>query len=285
MIKVVEVTAASALNRSGLSELDYTLNPYLGCLHACRYCFAVDITPHREAREMWGSTVAVRVNILDVLKKEIHRLRRGVVGVSTITDPYQAVEGRYRITRSCTEMLLRNGFRVSVQTKSPLVRRDVEIFSQYRSECDVGITITTLSKEKSRIIEPGAPSPESRVAALEDLSRNGISTWIFYGPIVSGFNDDSDTISGLLDVARSTGSRIIYDRFSGYPSAVRMMRKSGFPESSISPGEPWWNSTASIIKQASISAGVKATAQDEEFLDLSISHQSTLRQFGEKDKT
>ena len=129
MIKVVEVTAASALNRSGLSELDYTLNPYLGCLHACRYCFAVDMTPHREAREMWGSTVAVRVNILDVLKKEIHRLRRGVVGVSTITDPYQAVEGRYGITRSCTEMLLRNGFRVSVQTKSPLVRRDVEIFS------------------------------------------------------------------------------------------------------------------------------------------------------------
>ncbi len=267
-IKVKEIRAASALAKSRLPELKYALNPYLGCLHGCVYCYAMDFTNDREAAENWGGVIAVKANILEELKKDINRLPRGVVGVSTVTDPYQPIEGRYRLTRRSIEMLSKNGFRVSIQTRSPLVLRDLDIMERNRSMFDLGMTIASPSDEITRIIEPGAPPPKSRMHALEKASDSGIETWIFLGPIIKGFNDSEEHISEIIEFAAWNNSRVIYDKFSPYRGPAELMasilpeRNGNYIEKS---GDGWWRMVKGQIIEKCRSSGAMCNPQSEDW--------------------
>ncbi|MEZ0393619.1 MAG: radical SAM protein [Desulfurococcaceae archaeon] len=216
-LKVYKTRIKNALSRSGLPDIDYALNPYIGCSHGCIYCYARLYTRHKEVSENWGEVVIVKENIVEVLKEEVTRLPRGTVGVSTITDPYQPIETFYKLTRSSIKVLLEHGFRVSIQTKNPLVLRDVDLLSKYADRVDVGFTITTLEDSIASFIEPKAPPPRARSEALAKISGHGIKTWIFYGPIIPGLNDDDETIDGLLALAKETGSTVYYDRLHVKP--------------------------------------------------------------------
>ena len=225
-LRVSEILVKSALNRSGLPEYDYVLNPYSGCFHGCIYCFAPDFTRESEARERWGSTVFVKANLLEVLKREISSKMRGLVGISSVTDPYHFIEGKYRLVREGLKLLLANGFRISIQTKSPLVLRDMDLLARYRKSLDVGFTITTLDRNLAEILEPYAPEPSSRAAAVWKLSEAGIKTWIFLGPIIGGINDSHAGILPVLELAAETSSRVIYDWYTPYRGSTRMMASS-----------------------------------------------------------
>ena len=207
---VREVRVRRALTRSGLPDIDYALNPYIGCSHGCIYCYARLYTDRAEVRERWGEVVLVKVNLVELLRREATSVR-GVVGVGTVTDPYQPVEKEYGLTRESLRVLLRRGLRASIQTKSGLVARDKDILVEYRGSVDVGFTITTLDERVARWLEPGAPPPRERVRALEGLSSEGIRTWVFYGPVIPGVNDGDDVVEGLLKLAASTGSVLYYD--------------------------------------------------------------------------
>ncbi|MFG1519438.1 MAG: radical SAM protein [Thermoplasmataceae archaeon] len=262
-IEIQEIEVKSAMGKSGLRELDYSLNPYLGCLHSCIYCYAMDFTRIRPSSE-WGKYVIVKANLVDVLRKEVKRKKKGIVGVSTITDPYQPVEGRFRITRESITVLAENGFRVTVQTKSPLVIRDIDIMGKYRNSIDVGFTITTTDRKKARILEPETPSPESRVEAIKKLGESGIQTWIFYGPIIRGFNDSQIDISGMIQSAAVTGSRIIYDRYNRYPASAKKMKSLGL-EQNIADEDGWWQSKEMEIRKQAERAGIICNSEDEEW--------------------
>ncbi|CAC12502.1 conserved hypothetical protein [Thermoplasma acidophilum] len=251
----------TALQNSGLKELDYSLNPYLGCMHRCLYCYAMDMTKDARATQDWGSTVMVKKNIIEVLKREIPHRRRGIVGISTITDPYQPVEFRYRITRRSIEILLREGFRVSIQTKSPLVARDLDLISKYRPMVDVGMTITTASPDKARAIETQSPSPEARHRALSALSAAGIRTWIFFGPIIKGFNDSDADIEGVVRIASDTGSRVIFDAYSFYPKSASLMIEGG-----IRPAAPDMDAIGPRIRRICEEYGVECNSEDEDYV-------------------
>ncbi len=225
-LRVSEILVKSALNRSGLPEYDYVLNPYSGCFHGCIYCFAPDFTRESEARERWGSTVFVKANLLEVLKREISSKMRGLVGISSVTDPYHFIEGKYRLVREGLKLLLANGFRISIQTKSPLVLRDMDLLARYRKSLDVGFTITALDRNLAEILEPYAPEPSSRAAAVRKLSEAGIKTWIFLGPIIGGINDSHAGILPVLELAAETSSRVIYDWYTPYRGSTRMMASS-----------------------------------------------------------
>ncbi|MEM2852825.1 MAG: hypothetical protein QW438_06515 [Ignisphaera sp.] len=97
--RVVEIEVRQALTKSGLPDLDYALNPYLGCGHGCLYCYAKIYTRLSEVVANWGKIIAVKKNLLDILTNEVERLKRGTVGIGTITDPYQPIEAIYRLTR------------------------------------------------------------------------------------------------------------------------------------------------------------------------------------------
>ncbi|QOR94230.1 radical SAM protein [Thermosphaera chiliense] len=209
--QIIKQRTMTALSRSGLPGLDYALNPYIGCMHACIYCYARLYTRDKKVSENWGRVVIVKENLLEVLNNEVKRLRRGVVGVGTITDAYQPVEAVYKLTREAVKILLKNGFKISIQTKNPLVLRDVDVLSAGKELVDIGFTITSIECGRSRTLEPNAPCPEARIEALRKLSRSGFNTWIFYGPIIPGFNDDEDTITLLVDIASETKSILYYD--------------------------------------------------------------------------
>lgn len=222
--KIIEIRVDKALYRSKLPDLDYSLNPYQGCSFGCIYCYAMNFTGIEEAANNWGEVVAVKVNLVEVLKKEVMRItRKGVVGVSTITDPYMPIEARYGLTRRSIELLLAYKFRVSIQTKSPLVLRDLDILERYRRMVDVGITITTMDPSLARVIEPGAPHPLARARALKKISGSLIYTWIFLGPIIPGLNDSEEHLEGVIGAASESTSLVIFDLFNMYDRTWRYM--------------------------------------------------------------
>lgn len=264
MVTVREVYVKQALSRSGLPEYDYSLNPYVGCMHGCIYCYAMDFTRGEPALR-WGEVVYVKVNLISVLGREVRRLRPGIVGVSTITDPYQPIESKYKLTRRAVELLLRSGFRVSIQTKSALVVRDIDILTRYVDSVDVGFTITTM-REGYRLIEPRAAHPAARAATLRRLSRLGIRTWIFLGPIIPGVNDKRADYEPVIRLAAETGSEVTIDRFRPRPMAASLMR-TRLGEVAL-PSRDWWMSIVRDVKLLCGEYGVRCITADEEWAAL-----------------
>jgi DNA repair photolyase len=224
--KIIEIKVSKALYKSKLPDLDYSINPYQGCTFGCIYCYARDFTGIQEAAVNWGEVVAVKVNFVEVLKKEILRgARKGVVGVSTITDPYMPIEAKYQLTRGSIELLLKYRFRVSIQTKSPLVLRDYYLLRHFREIVDVGMTITTMDPSLAKVIEPGAPHPLARARALEKLSKAWIYTWIFLGPIIPGLNDSEEHLEPVIEAASASDSLVVFDMFNIYDMAWNTMKE------------------------------------------------------------
>lgn len=244
-MKVYQKIVESALSKSGLPDIDYALNPYLGCSHGCIYCYARLYTRDKRASMNWGSVVIVKSNIARVLEKEIKRIKPGHVGVGTITDPYQPVEAVYKLTRTCIEILLKHGFNVSIQTKNTLVLRDIDIFSKYKDFIDVGFTIITLNQNLTKLIEPFSSPPLARVNALRVLSNHGVKTWIFYGPIIPGLNDDIKTLESVAKIAKETNSILYYDSLHVKPFMKNPKYLLYEPARKVS--KKWWLSTEKRI--------------------------------------
>jgi DNA repair photolyase len=172
------------------------VNPYLGCAHACAYCYARFLGRWRGHKEVWGEYVDVRINAADILAKEVQRRRvRGVVLLGSMTDAYQPLEKRYGLTRRMLALLVNNHFPVSILTKSDLVLRDLDILSS-APNCDVGMTISFLDDAVRKKIEPRSIPIERRFRALSILHNAGIRTYAFIGPIFPGLTD----FEGILEI-------------------------------------------------------------------------------------
>jgi DNA repair photolyase len=160
----------------------------------------------------WGKVIRAKVNVAEVLKLEVKKKKKGVVGVSTVCDPYMPLEAELGLTRKCLEILSLNEFCVSIQTKSDLVLRDKDLITP--QGFDVGVTLTTMDAELARKLEPGASTPEARTKVLEEFSSRGVKTWIFLGPIIPEINDDEKNLKQIIEVARRTKSELIYDKLN-----------------------------------------------------------------------
>lgn len=209
-MQIKEIQASTAISPSGLPGLDFALNPYRGCQHACAYCYSPDVL--REARwKEWGGFVDVKQNLPILLSKQKNKLS-GVVGLGTVTDPYQQAEEKYKITRYCLEQLARSNCTVSIQTKSDMVLRDLDILAKMK-KIEVGFTITTLDERLASRLEPGAPSPKKRLDALKKLSDAGIKTWVFLGPVIPTLNDSKDSLGEVIASVKSAGcSKLLFDK-------------------------------------------------------------------------
>ncbi len=173
------ITCSKALTKSNTGRREFSLNPYKGCEHGCVYCFAPDYL-HTDLKG-WR-VVKVKTNIVDRLAKEIDSAD-GVIGLGTVTDAYQAAEGRFMLSRRCLELLKRKDRKVLIITKSPLVLRDMDLLRTMRSS--VSITITNTDPRAVKMTEPGAPSVEERLRTARTLVENGIETSIFIMPIMT----------------------------------------------------------------------------------------------------
>ncbi len=182
-MKVREVFAKTALTRTAISGFDYCLNPYVGCGHGCRYCYANFMRRFTGHREPWGTFVDVKVNAPSVLERQLLRAKPGVVAISTVTDPYQPLERRYGMTRKCLEILLRYQFPVNILTRSSLCLRDIDLFKRFE-QIEVGLSITTHDERVKKVFEPYSPPISSRIKALETLRQENVKTYAFIGPIL-----------------------------------------------------------------------------------------------------
>jgi len=217
------VECKSALSPSRLPGLDWALNPYRGCTHSCAYCYAQDVTRFEPTRP-WGDVLEVKSNIVRVLRKELRRKRQGVVGVGTVTDPYQPAEERFGLTRGCLALLRAEGMEVSVLTKSTLVLRDLDILEGW-PKAEVGLSVATVDEALSSVLEPGAPRPSARMDALKKLNDSGVRTYLMAAPIVPGLSDDRASLAELVSRASSAGvKRIMWDGYNPKPLAHKRLR-------------------------------------------------------------
>lgn len=210
-----EITARSILSKSQVH--DYVVNPYVGCGHGCRYCYAAFMKRFTGHREPWGEFVDIKVNAPELLAKEIGRKQRGRVWVSGVCDPYQAAERKYGLTRRCLEVLLEHQWPVSVQTKSALVLRDIEILEKF-DDVEVGFSVTTADEKIRKLFEPGASSIRERIRALDALHAAGIRTYAMIAPILPGAEGLIGKLPGKVD-------HILIDRLN-YAYANRVYREN-----------------------------------------------------------
>ncbi|MBI2579152.1 MAG: radical SAM protein [Candidatus Aenigmarchaeota archaeon] len=180
-LKIREVQARSILSKSGIT--DYCVNCYMGCGFGCTYCYAQLLIRKFHPNEEWGGYLDVKVNAPELLEREIKKAEKGVVMLSSVTDPYQPFEKKYELTRKCLEILLKHDFPITILTRSPLVMRDIDLLQQFR-ECTVGVSITTDNDKIKNIFEPFTPPFRVRIETLKKLKDAGLRTYAFIGPML-----------------------------------------------------------------------------------------------------
>ncbi len=215
-MKIREIKAKSILSKSQV--YDYALNPYVGCGHHCAYCYASFMKRFTGHKERWGEFVDVKVNTPELLERELKRKRPGRVWVSGVCDPYQPLEKKYKLTRRCVEILADSGWPFTVQTKSSLVLRDLDILKRAK-DGEVGFSITTADDKIRKRFEPGASPVGKRIEALAALHSAGIATFAMIAPILPGAEKLVDELKGKVDY-------VLVDRLNYY-YANRLYKEHG----------------------------------------------------------
>jgi DNA repair photolyase len=210
-----ETRSKSALNRvPGGSKVPFrwTVNPYRGCTHACVYCFARPTHEYLEfnAGRDFEKEIVVKVNVPEVLRKELARpsWKREHVAMGTNTDPYQWVEGRYKLMRGIWAALRDAANPCSVLTKSPLLLRDIDLMLEVaeRTEISACLSVPTLEEKAWRASEPHTPHPRARLEAVAKLNAAGIPTGVLIAPLLPGINDDPEQVEEIIALATEAGA-------------------------------------------------------------------------------
>lgn len=222
-MRAMEVACSCILSKSKIPGVNYAINPFVGCLHGCVYCYARFAALKLMRPAEWGSKLYVKANALLILAKEVSRARRGLVLFSSVTDPYQSIEVRYRLTRQLLQQVANAGFDALIETKSPNVLMDLDLIKKHNVE--VGISISSLHDEVKEIFETKAPKPDERAKALSKLSSEGIRTFLFISPILPGFTDSQ--VDELFELAKSCGvSKVLIDRLNPRSGNWKFIRDS-----------------------------------------------------------
>ena len=195
-MNVREIQSKSILSSSRI--YDYVINPYVGCQHACSYCYARFMKRFSKHKEPWGEFVDVKINAADLLRVELDKKRQGSVWISGVCDPYQPLEAKYRLTRRCLEILSRHAWPVVIQTRSPLVLRDLDVIEKVPN-IEVGLSITTTDDNIRKLFETHAPPIEKRISALDELHRSGIKTYAMIAPILPEAELLPEVLAGKVD--------------------------------------------------------------------------------------
>src|SRR4051794_34442233 len=210
-----EVRARSAINevpKRSRMPFRFTINPYRGCTHACAYCFARPTHTYLDfnAREDFEREIVVKVNAPELVRAELARpsWKGDHVALGTNTDPYQWVEGRYRLVEGIWEAMRDFANPCSVLTKSPLLLRDIELMKELVDVTDftANLSVPTLDEKAWRETEPHTPHPRKRLEAVAELNRAGIPTGILIAPLMPGINDAPEQVDRILEAATEAGA-------------------------------------------------------------------------------
>jgi DNA repair photolyase len=207
-----EEPCRSALNRVTGMGFNWSLNPYVGCAHRCAFCYVrgFERRADRPSDDRYGTSVWVKVNVVDVLRAELRRRswRRETVAIGAATDPYQPAEGRYRLTRGCIGVLAEARTPFSIITRGPLIIRDIDVLSDAsrRVAATVSVSIATMDEELAARLEPGVAPPRQRLRAISLLTDAGVAAGVALAPILPGLTDAPRDLAAVLAAARDAGA-------------------------------------------------------------------------------
>src|SRR5437016_6531320 len=211
-----EEPCRTALNRVRGMPFDWSLNPYMGCVHRCTFCYvrAFERRADRPFDDRYGRSIRVKVNVAEVLRRELARpsWRCEPVAIGAATDQYQPAEGRYRLTRGCLEALAEARTPFSLITRGPMVVRDLDVLQEAagRASVSVNFSVPTLDEEVWRTTEPGTAHPRQRLRALKQLVDAGIKAGVGMAPILPGLSDRPEQLREVVREARAAGATGIW---------------------------------------------------------------------------
>jgi len=209
------VTCRSALNRVEGMPFKWTLNPYRGCTHGCHYCFARRYHTQFEmnADDEFASVILVKHNFVDVLTRELDRpsWMREHVAVGTATDPYQPIEGHYKLTRGAIIALTRGRTPMGLVTKGPMVVRDIDVLIDHSkaAACTIYMSVPTVDEDAWRLLEPGTAHPLQRLRAVRQLTEAGVNVGVLMAPIVPGFSSSRSKVERTIKTIADHGARFV----------------------------------------------------------------------------
>ena len=212
---------------------NWTLNPYRGCTHGCHYCFARRYQTQFELGpgDEFSSLIFVKTNLVEVLRRELDKpsWKRELVAIGTATDPYQPIEGHYKLTRGALEALLGGRTPIAVVTKGPMVVRDADLLAEIGrgAGCSVCLSVPTIDEDAWAALEPGTAHPLQRLRAVRMLRKAGVNAGVLMAPMVPGFTTErrrlENTIRAIADHdAAFLGANLLYlkggtkDHFMGF---------------------------------------------------------------------
>lgn len=207
-----EEPCKSALNRVKGMAFKWSLNPYMGCVHQCTFCYvrAFELRADRPSDHRYGRSIRVKTNIVDVLRAQLARAswQQESVAIGAATDPYQPAEGRYRLTRGCVEALGEAANPFSVITRGPLIVRDADVLAEAARRAKVSVTfsVPTLDDEVWRKTEPGTAHPRQRLRALKALVEAGVQASVGMAPLLPGISDRPELMEQVVREARAAGA-------------------------------------------------------------------------------
>jgi DNA repair photolyase len=211
-----EEPCKTALNPVKGMGFKWSLNPYMGCVHRCTFCY-VRHFEHRSDRpsdDRYGTSIRVKTNVAEVLRKELARAswEREDVAIGAATDPYQPAEGRYKLTRACLEVLRDAANPLSIITRGPMIVRDLDVLVEAAQRASVAVTfsVPTVDEEVWKRTEPSTAHPRQRLKAVKELVDAGIKTGVGMAPILPGISDRPEQLREVVRAAREAGATGIW---------------------------------------------------------------------------
>jgi len=211
-----EEPCRNALNRVKGMAFGWSLNPYMGCAHRCTFCYvrAFELRADRPPDERYGRSIRVKVNVAEVLAGELARPSWSgeTVAIGAATDPYQPAEARYRLSRSCLEVLAAARNPVNLITRGPMIVRDIDVLQEASRRADVSVnfSVPTLDAEVWRRTEPGTAPPHQRLRALKRLVDAGVKAGVGMAPILPGLSDRPEQLAEVVKAARQAGATHVW---------------------------------------------------------------------------
>jgi DNA repair photolyase len=260
-----EIQAKSILQKSRLPGVDYVINPYTGCTNGCLYCYARFMKRFTDHAEAWGSFLDVKIDAPEILARQLARRRsplRDCVLLSSVTDPYQAPEKKYELTRRILEVLLEYGVPVEILTKSDLVLRDADLLARF-PEAEVGMSLGIPDDDWSRLLEPRASPPSRRIAALRALRERGIATSVFVSPYLPGLSDMCRLVELMTGATGEFAVEAINTgagNWQGTLAAIARRDPAAAEESArLAPDPAYWRALEAETRRLAAQAGLELT--------------------------
>ncbi len=250
-MKIKEIKAKSIIVKTNLPEGDFVINPYIGCGHGCKYCYARFMKRFTGHTEPWGSFIDIKINAPDLIPERTNKYKGKYITMSSTTDPYNPLEKKYKLTRKILKKLISLKPILDIITKSDLVVRDVDLLKQL--DCIVALSASGMDEKLRKQLEPFGPSINKRINALNKLHKNGIKTALFISPIFPELSD----WKGLINKTKNFVDEYWFENLNLYPSIrvniFRFLRKNKSElvgkYREIYSGSSYWNKVEKEIRE------------------------------------